>query len=244
MEDEMSAILRLGFACTLVLAMSDVALGVTESFDGHLAGTVIAGTLPGGGTAPGTAFPNITLSVTNNGGGPQSLIIFDSNNPTGEDPDLGTPHEDFGGPGEGTGGASGQPGENKRALNNLLIIAEDIVDNNNDGLVDDPDDEAGAGVVEIEFTKAQVVESITIIDIDESPPAKFEMYNDDGFVGAANSHSYGDNAVETFDLSSFGHITRLVVTFAGSAGIGEIVYRPPDSPTESTQWGKVKEAFF
>jgi len=39
-------------------------------------------------------------------------IIFNSSNPTGGDLDLGTPHQDFGGPGIGVGGANNQPGEN------------------------------------------------------------------------------------------------------------------------------------
>ena len=34
---------------------------------------------------------------------PAPAMIFDSSNPTGDDDDLGTPNEDFGGPGVGKG---------------------------------------------------------------------------------------------------------------------------------------------
>ena len=50
--------------------------------------------------------------------GTNAAVIFDSNNPTGGDTDLGTPHMDFGGPGDRDGGADGAPFENNTALNN------------------------------------------------------------------------------------------------------------------------------
>ena len=73
-------------------------------------------------------------AVNDKPGHPNQAIIFDSFNPTGGDNDLGGPigvmetcHMDI-------------------ELGNLLIIAEDAVDSNSDGLVDDPDDEAKGGI--------------------------------------------------------------------------------------------------
>ncbi len=132
--------------CIILLCITAMpSFAIIETFNSQPPGTVVAGDLPGGGTAPGTLFPFITFSVTNTGDGPNSLIIFDSSNPTGEDWDLGTPNQDFGGPGIGYGGKEEQPGENFKSYGHLLIVAENIIDNNQDGLVDNPDDEEGGG---------------------------------------------------------------------------------------------------
>src|SRR5262245_32027993 len=71
--------------------------------------------------------------------GANAALVFDSARPTGGDFDLGTPHASFGGPGVGAGGASG-PYQNDEPKRKLLIVAENLVDWNDDGLVDSPDD--------------------------------------------------------------------------------------------------------
>jgi len=97
-------------------------------FNGLAAGSVIAGESPSGGTVSDKPYAEFTLSCVNNGNGPNSLVLFDSQNPTGGDADLGTPNVDFGGPGVGWGGSSGRPGENDSSWGNLLIIAESVKD--------------------------------------------------------------------------------------------------------------------
>lgn len=51
-------------------------------------------------------------------------MIFDSSNPSGDDWDLGTPNEKFGGPGKGIGGESGLY-KNDKPLGNVVIVSED-----------------------------------------------------------------------------------------------------------------------
>src|SRR6185436_11679950 len=73
-----------------------------------------------------------------------SALLYDSSckgGCTGHDFDLGTPNEDFGGPGIGDGGGTGSPTANNEALGNLLIVATNLTDANNDSLVDDPNDQ-------------------------------------------------------------------------------------------------------
>ena len=215
-----------------------------QDFSGPPAGTVIAGQEPGGGFAPGTEFPDFTLSVINNGGGPHSLLIFDSQDPSSCDLDLGTPHGDFGGPGVGAGGAMGQPGENSVPLGNLLIIAENIIDvSPPDGIVDEPDDEAGGGVVHFAFAEPQVIEALTLVDIDGNESATIELYSVDTLVGTAQAACLGDNSVETLDLAAFGPITDLDVILGASGGIAEITYTTPPTPTQESSWSKVKALF-
>ena len=77
------------------------------------------------------------------GVGTNAAVVYDSACPpggtpadcSGEDVDLGTPNEDFGGPGvdgdgdSSTGGEVGSPFQNDAALFNVLIVGEDLIDN-------------------------------------------------------------------------------------------------------------------
>ncbi|NNE07824.1 MAG: hypothetical protein HKN20_04600 [Gemmatimonadetes bacterium] len=226
----------------LLYATGAMGATVTESFDGFPAGKVIAGDLPGGGTASGTDLANVTVSVVNAGGGPNSAIIFDSNNPTGGDPDLGTPNQTCGGPGVGSGGEQGQPYENCVAYNNLLIVAEDIVDTGGDGFVDDPDDEVGGGAITFTFDAPVIPLDIVILDIDAAETADVEVSNNVMSV-VVSATSAGNNSAQTIDLSGKGAITELEVEFSGSGAIAELRYETVSTATEETSWGGVKELF-
>jgi hypothetical protein len=205
---------------------------------------VIAGQQPGGGTAPGTFFAGITFGVVNNGGGPHSLILFNSSAPTGEDFDLGTPKVDFGGPGIGAGGGAGMPGENSVPYGNLLIVAEDIVDvAPADGLVDDPDDESGGGIVTIDFAAKVIVERIVLIDIDQRDANTVRFYDGVDLVGETNALSLGDNSVQTISPAGPVGCTRVEILSNTSFGIGEIEYREVTTATEHRSWGDLKKSF-
>ena len=97
-------------------------------------------------------------------------ITFDSNNPTGGDQDLGvsTPEEDFG---------------------NLLIIAENMDDYDQDGLIDDPDDNASGGLIKFSFTYSTQLMSIDLIDFD----------NEGSFIEVEGSNSYIEEVLKTDD---------------------------------------------
>ncbi|MBU0741648.1 hypothetical protein KKG45_14180 [bacterium] len=218
------------------------ALATTEDFDGLPAGTVVAGQEPGGGTAPGTVFADFTLSVTNNGGGPHSLIIFDSDDPTGWDQDLGTPNVDFGGPGVGSGGSAGAPGENSVPYHNLLICAEDIVDANSNGLVDDPDDEAGGCTVVFDFDFVVDLSYIVIVDIDFET-VDFDLYEDGAHIGGDEGVDLGNNSVQVVDLTPFSSIDRLEVEFSSSGAIAELEFFPAAVADEDADWGGVKRIY-
>ncbi len=105
------------------------------SFSGYPAGTILDSVHSAGGLGPVQVLgQNPALGEAN------AAIIFNSAQPTGGDFDLGTPHQDFGGPGIGAGGSAGSPHENKRPLGNLLVVGSDLIDLDGDGLVDDPSD--------------------------------------------------------------------------------------------------------
>ncbi len=234
--------LILGAAVAALALLSPVSsFAYVEDFSGQVAGTVVTGTLPQGGTASGTLFPNMTISVVNNGGGPQTGIIFDSANPTGNDPDLGSPNQTCPGGGVGVGvrGEVGQSGENCDALGNLIIVAENINDADLNDIVDNPDDEAGGGEILIEFDAVVTVDTVTILDIDNEVAA-FTLLDDGTLVGNVNAGDLGDNSAQTLDLSSFGPITCLKFVFTSSCAVAEIEYTEEAVPTEKITWGGLK----
>ncbi|MEM7036949.1 MAG: SprB repeat-containing protein, partial [Bacteroidota bacterium] len=170
--------------------------------------TINFNTDPQGNPIPAGTIPTnqwasmgVTVNVINNNPNhPQAGVLFDTGNPTGGDFDLGTPHADFGGPGVGPGGAMGMPGQNDTPLGNVLVIAENDIDSNNDGLIDDPDDEAGGGEIQLLFASPLYVENVTMLDLD----------NGNGFVRVTQNNGQfsdftipglGDNAVTTIGIN-------------------------------------------
>jgi hypothetical protein len=182
--------------------------------------------------------------VSNGGGGPHSLIIFDSANPTGEDYDLGTPNIEFGGPGIGAGGGAGEPGENSEPLGNLLIIAEDIVDvAPADGIVDDPDDQLGGGVIRFDFSGEVFAERVVFVDLENPEATTIRLYHGVDLVGETNVPPLGDNSVQEFSAGQPILCTKVEITSSASFGVAEIEYSPVTTSVEKSSWGSVKSIF-
>ncbi len=128
----------------------------------------------------------ITASFTVNAPSTGPLMIFDSANPTGGDVDLGSPNETCAppGPGIGTEGEVGQPGENCFPQRNLLIISED-----GDG--SDPDDAADGGTIVFSFADELEIDALSFLDSENN--------QDSVEVLAAPVDDYADQ----FDVTSF-----------------------------------------
>jgi len=172
-------------------------------------------------------------AITPEGDERNRAIVFDSSNPTGGDFDLGTPNETFGGPGIGRGGERGQPFENARALGKLLIVGQDLVDADGDGLVDDPNDITTSGntlVFDFSGTKngAVTVSTITILDFEEqNERARIELLDRGGAIKAAFTlPAVGDNGVGTFLLGPTTDVERMVLILNGSGAVAEIRVTP------------------
>jgi len=230
-------------AAALVVLLAVPASAFVEDFEGPT-GFVVAGLRPDGTTAPGTYFTGFTVSGVNRGGGPNSVIIFDTENPTGGDDDLGTPNESCGGPGVGVGGTCttcGIPdasGPNCVPLGKALIIPEYITDANGDNLVDDPNDEEGGGKIMFSFDQNIVPVSITILDIDDAENVDFAMRNDT-LVVVVPATDLGDNSSQTLNLQGYGQFNDLLLEFSGSCAIAELVWDTTVS-VKPESWGSVK----
>jgi hypothetical protein len=171
-----------------------------------------------------------------------AAVVFDSSNPTGSDFDLGTPNEQFGGPGRGANGSS-----NTRALGKILIVDEHPTrDNNNDGLADDPDDSQYQGnKLTFNFTDLGpvTVYSVDIIDTNEhANEALYVDFYDESGVQIGNRITAvgpGDNGVATLDLLATPGVQTMVVSIDGSGAIDNIVYAqengaPTSCPASTT----------
>lgn len=110
----------------------------------------------------------VTFNVDSNGKHDQ-LIIFDTDNTSGTaDPDLEGPF---------IGGNL----KNVKGLGNALIIAENIIDQDNNGLVDSPDDEAAGGTIGVIFGNANVNQvGFSMYDTPENRKADVSVVFSDG----------------------------------------------------------------
>ncbi len=137
---------------------------------------------------------------------------------SGGDKDLGTPNQDFGGPGVGTGGEAGKPGQNALPLGNVLIISED-------GFSGDPDDNSCGGTLIFTFESEVFVDRVQVIDIDEGHAGAVTAFDASGSVVLASAmlDNRGNNSVQTVQLG-VGDVRRLEVYLPGSGAVSEIVF--------------------
>ena len=212
------------------LGLKDAGGQETITFDGFAAGARISSVFGDGGGGPiqVNGFNPVFGETVN------TATIFDSSNPTGGDIDLGTPNQQFGGPGVGAAGASG-PFANTLALGNVLIIAENLVDQNNDGLIDDPDDAANVtgNFMLFDFSALGTVTlfDLKIIDVENNEPSPTITLLD-----AAGNHirsfhmiQTGDNGVATINLGPTSGVRWLEIMLNGSGAVDHIVFEP-DTP--------------
>jgi len=154
-------------------------------------------------------------------------MIFDSAQPTGYDWDLGSPNEDFGGPGRGVGGEEGQPGENRWPLGNILIISEDRDQ-------DDPDDHYAGGTFIFTFEQPSMVHEIQLLDIDANETlGKIIAYDQhDNKLGTFSMVPYGNNSVQIVPVN-LANVTRLEIHLQSSGAVAAISFCD-DEPTPVT----------
>jgi gliding motility-associated-like protein len=87
-----------------------------------------------------------------------AAMIFDSGNPTGGDFDLGTPNEQYGGPGMNLEG--GLVAGNDTAMHNVLIVSEDLDST-------DPDDASDHEIsLVLDFSTPVTLVSLDLLDLD------------------------------------------------------------------------------
>ena len=161
--------------------------------------------------------------VNNNSAHPNTCITFDSSAPTGGDDDLGTPNQAFGGPGVGNGGGLGEVGANMSALGNLLIIAENDTDADNDGMVDVPDDEGSGGTITMNFFQPREITSVRVVDIDVNEGGSIDLAIQGGGSMSFPLSKLGDNSVQDVAIN-VDDVTSITISIPGSGAVSNVVY--------------------
>lgn len=161
----------------------------------------------------------ITVSAT---GGSNDAMIFDGANPTGGDVDLGSPHESFGGPGEGADGAFGLVGENRVPQRRILIISED-------GDQADPDDNASGGTLTFTFDRDLHMDELLFLDFGDTigvNAGEARFFNAAGVeISSTILPSVGDNGLGGVTLTETG-IRRVEVEFFQSGSMAKFAICP------------------
>jgi hypothetical protein len=183
--------------------------------------------------------------------GVNAAIVFDSSCPpggvpldcSGNDDDLGTPNETFGGPGVGEAGEAGQEFQNDTPLGNVAIVAENLVGSNTDGIVDDPDDADELGqLIEFSFDDLKhgvaTVNDLTYMDVEREQGesgARVELFGPNlPVLGLSIAlPPTGDNGVTTQPIGVEG-VGLMRVVLNGSGAIeGAVIEEPVE---ESPCW--------
>ncbi len=167
-----------------------------------------------------TQIPGVTVSAENNNTNhPDMAILFDTENVTGGDNDLATPNL--------------HP-TNDVARGKVLIIAENDAGFAGDGIVDEPDDEAGGGILRLVFDEDRTFQSATVLDIDSSETARIDLYDADDFLLATFPlSSLGNGSIETVNGDVAG-VRRLELVLSGSGALVDVVACPPEDGTPGT----------
>jgi Tol biopolymer transport system component len=167
------------------------------------------------------------IHITTDNPSNHPAMIFNSAKPTGYDWDLGSPNEDFGGPGRGTGGEEGQPGENRWPLGNVLIISED-------GDQEDPDDHYAGGTFIFTFETPSMIHEVQLLDIDANETTGKIVAYDQGEnkLGTFRMQQFGNNSVQMVPIN-LENVTRLEIHLQSSGAVTAISFcdETPKPPT-------------
>jgi hypothetical protein len=201
-------------------------------FEDIPAGTVVTEVFSDGGFGPIKVRGQLDDSCSYN-----AAVVFDSSCPdgtcSGDDQDLGTPNETFGGPGQGKGGEVGSRWANDEPLGNLLIVHE-VCDKLSGGVVEQPDDTDGGSTIMLTFPQPVRMLSYTIIDNERDERDEVKLFGGQGerlatLTGPATGNN-GKTVVQTAsDETGIGGVMRMVFNRKGSRGIDNIVFVPEGS---------------
>lgn len=234
-----------------LLLTSHTAIADNIDFEGLPPGTIvselskgkgISGNLTGVVYVEGrnTLFPDTNAAIIFNSEcipGPPSCNL--------EDRDIATPHEDFGGPGIGVGGAASGPFPNDTPLGNHLILAKNLVDANpNDGLIDDPDDADVPGFINFDFSGVKkgrsdgtvTINSVLVQDVDllEGENPGLIIFSGPGIPTATVAIFDTENGgVAELDGIGLDGVRNVRVEVKGSSAFAGIVF---DERTERSCW--------
>ena len=207
---------------SLWAAGSAFASTTTIDFEGYQRGRIIDNEY----TA--SPLPGLTVRAKNRSKGPDLAVIFDTNNPTGGDGDLGAPFDTFN---------PGLPDDYRPG--NVLIIQERNDCSLRKGYCKVPDDEGSkpAGYFEFTFVDVVTLESLDFFDIEfnenhNSPDSQVRLFDIDNIEMTDFSffvpYTGGDNTWDRLDFGSIHGVQRMIVELRGSGAIDNLRFSMPE----------------
>jgi hypothetical protein len=223
---------------------SSLCVNFTIDFDSLPNGT----SLLGGAYVSNEWFEVVGLTLSASGGYgdiPRLFNTSDVGNSQYGDTHLGSPNEkcDSSGPGIGSGGVPGTPGENCVPMGNVLIIQENNKDKSQ------PDDHAsGDGVITFSFTSpVQFVYAIGLMDI-EGNDTTITVVHDTASgqeTTAIVVNGVGNNGFQTVPIE-IGNVSELKVNFYSSGAVAFINFchqlEESAMPSEPPSWSPAPSA--
>lgn len=205
-----------------VFSKAQISETATITFDeGYAAGDIISTVTPGGCTG------EIAVYAENpNFPGQNAAMIFDSNNPTGGDIDLGTPNQQYGGPGVSDSSSDGNEASNDTAQNNLLIITEDFD-------TSDPDDSFVEGsYYALDFSGYGngyvTMDSFLMIDLDGESKGEgtfVRLYDgEDNLLLEKEILPMNDNGKQLVDLEGTAGVVKMILNLNNSGAIDDLKF--------------------
>ncbi len=166
------------------------------------------------GTLVGETWAAWGIHITTDAPVERPAMIFDSSNPL-LDSDLGTPNSTFGGPGVGSGGEQGQPGENKIALGNVLIIPTSATEIN--------DNRRGGDLI-YTFDNPIDLDAIEIVDFDINQVGTATVYDaNNNIILQKQIQDYGDNSYQKIRFNAV-NVSKLIVSTETSFSIATMLF--------------------
>ncbi|MDF1694811.1 MAG: Ig-like domain-containing protein [Saprospiraceae bacterium] len=176
------------------------------------------------GSDPSEIWATWGVHITTNDPTDHPPRIFDSENPGSWDLDLGSPNEDFGGPGNGSGGGSGTIGENSKHLYNVLIINSD---NSNT-----PNDKSNGGTLIFNFDTPRTIASIEVLDFDHGKIDGYVKAYDasNNLIKQVPVYAFGDNSYQKLVIGA-NNVSKLEVDANNSFSVATLFFCDNDIPS-------------
>ncbi len=180
--------------------------------------------------SPGDCVGTIgVFSVNPDFPGENAAMAFDSSNPTGGDVDLGTPNQQFGGPGVSSDTPDGNEPSNDTPLGIILINSEDLDSG-------DPDDSFVAGSKHVFDFTTYGTGTVTLFGFDmidlEGPGAGGDLATEvilydsgDGVLLQQVIPHLGDNTKQFVDLGPTEDVAKMEILLNNSGGVDNIALK-------------------
>lgn len=190
------------------LARVDFDSTMTGAPLGQVAGKIVGETL----------LPELGFRVRVDNGTSEALFLDSEHLAVLDDKELQTP---------------GYHRTNTEARGLVVVVPENLIDANGDGIVDVPDSAASGGTLSFEFESRVTFESASVLDVDVREHSWVEFYRHEPsgsctvytLIEQLPLQRIGDNSLQTLSELVRG-VDRIDFVFDGSAAVTDLVFRP------------------